>query len=197
MINPNFVYLGMLFQFAGGMSYLAGTVKGTVKPNRVTWFMWILAPALAFFAQIQQGVGLEAGATFIVWFVPFLVFIASFVNKKAQWKIQKLDIICGILSFIGLALWLVTKVGNVAIIFSIFADILACIPTIVKSWHEPETEDSIAYEMGIVNAAIGLLVIKTWNFENYAFLVYLFIASIVFAVLIRFKFGKLFYAKIN
>jgi len=29
-------------------------------------------------------------------------FIASFVNKKAEWKIQKLDIICGILSFMGL-----------------------------------------------------------------------------------------------
>jgi energy-converting hydrogenase Eha subunit A len=194
MINPNFVYLGVFLQFLGGMSYLVDTIKGTVKPNRVTWFMWILAPALAFFAQLQQGVGPEVWATFIVWFVPFLVFIASFVNKKAQWKIQRLDIICGVLSLIGLILWLITKVGNVAIIFSIFADLLACIPTIVKSWHEPETESSIAFFAGILNAGLGLLVIKTWNFENYAFLTYLFIASTVLAVLIQFKIGKLFAA---
>jgi hypothetical protein len=66
MINPNFVYLGMLFQFAGGMSYLIDTVKGKIQPNRVSWTLFVLAPALAFFAQLQQGVGMEIWATFIV-----------------------------------------------------------------------------------------------------------------------------------
>jgi len=192
MIHPNFIYLGMFLQFAGGMSYLIDTVKATVKPNRVTWFMWILAPALAFFAQLQQGVGVEAWSTFIVWFVPLLIFIASFVNKKAEWKIQKLDIICGILSFIGLLLWMITKVGNIAIMFAIMADLLACIPTFVKSWYEPETENDSVFIFGSINSILSLLVITNWNFENYAFMAYLLFANGLLALLIRFKIGKHF-----
>ncbi len=190
MINPNFVYLGMALQFLGGVDYLIGTIKGTVKPNRVTWLMWSLAPALAFFAQIQQGVGMEAWSTFIVWFVPLLIFIASFVNKKAHWKIQKLDIICGTLSFIGLILWMTTRVGNIAIMFGIMADILACIPTAVKAWHEPESENDSVFFLGVANSIIALLVITNWNFENYAFITYLLFANLILAVLIRFKLGK-------
>lgn len=195
MIHPNFIYLGVALQFFGGIGYLLDTIKGTVKPNRVTWFLWILAPALAFFAQIQQGVGLESLATFIVWFVPLLVFVASFMNKKAEWKIKKLDIYCGLFSLIGLVMWLITKVGNIAIVFSILADALACLPTIVKAWYEPETESAPVFFFGMINAAIGLLIIQTWNFENYAFLAYLLFASTLLTVLIHLKIGRLFAKK--
>lgn len=192
MIHPNFVYLGIFLQFAGGMSYLVDTVRGVVKPNRVTWFMWSLAPALAFFAQLQQGVGIEVWSTFIVWFVPLLIFIASFVNKKAEWKLQRLDIVCGLLSLMGLILWMVTKVGNVAIVFAIMADILACIPTIVKSWHDPETENDSVFLLGVANSVLSLLVITNWKFENYAFMAYLLFANGLLAILIRFKLGRVF-----
>jgi hypothetical protein len=192
MINPNFVYLGIGISIIGGVDYLIGTLKGTVKPNRVTWLIWTLAPALAFFAQLQQGVGAEAWSTFIVWFIPFLVLVASFMNKKAVWKVQKLDIICGLFSIIGLIAWLFTRVGNVAIVFSIIADFLACIPTLIKSWHKPETEGVLAYFVSIINAAIGLLIIKQWNFENYAFMSYILLMGTIFTILIYFKLGKRF-----
>lgn len=191
MIHPNFIYLGIALQLWGGISYLLDTIRGTVKPNRVTWFLWSLAPLIAFFAQIQQGVGIEALATFIVGFVPLMVFIASFINKKAEWKMQTLDYWCGGLSLLGIVLWLVTKVGNVAILFSIIADLLACIPTIVKAYHNPETENDLVFFFGLVNAAVALLVITTWNFENFGFQLYLLFANAVIFMLIRFKLKSL------
>lgn len=187
MIHPNFIYVGVALQLWGGISYLLDTIKGTVKPNRVTWFLWSFAPLIAFFAQIQQGVGIEALATFIVGFVPLMVFIASFINKKAEWKMHNLDYWCGGLSLVGIALWLITKVGNVAILFSIMADLLACIPTIVKSYHNPETENDLVFFFGVVNAAIALLVITTWNFENFGFQLYLLFANSLIFALIRFR----------
>jgi len=192
MIHPNFVYLGIVLQAIGSIDYLIGTIKGKVKPNRVTWFLWALVPFIVLYAQLKQGVGSEAFTTFVVGFFPLLTFLASFLNKKAVWNISKLDIICGVISLGGLFLWFITRSGNVAILFSIIADGLACVPTIVKSWKEPETEAALAYFLGALNAIIGLLVIKTWNFENYAFLVYIFIACSVLTVLIHFKVGKLY-----
>src|SRR5690348_177693 len=111
MINPNFVIIGVIVQFLGGLSYLIDTVKGKVKPNRVSWLLWSIAPLVAFAAEIKQGVGIQSLTTFIVGFVPLLIFISSFVNKKAEWNLSKFDILCGVLSVLGLFGWYITKVG--------------------------------------------------------------------------------------
>ena len=189
MLHPNFVILGALIQFFGSWSYLVDTLKGKVKPNKVSWFLWALAPLIACVAQVQQGIGILALTTFIVGFVPLIIFIASFRNKEAKWEITKLDLICGTLSLLGIILWYTTQVGNVAILFSILADALAAIPTIVKSYYYPETENDSVYLYGVVNASIGLLTIKIWTFEYYGFPLYLLFVTILLVFLIRFKAG--------
>lgn len=105
MINSNFVILGAVIFFLGSFGYILDTIKGKVRPNKVTWFIWALAPLIAFAAQLKQGIGRESILTFMVGFVPMLVFIASFVNKKSYWKIEKLDLLCGALSIFGLIAW--------------------------------------------------------------------------------------------
>ncbi|KKQ92135.1 MAG: hypothetical protein UT58_C0011G0012 [Microgenomates group bacterium GW2011_GWC1_39_7b] len=189
MINQNWIYVGVIIQAIGGVGYLIDTLKGKVKPNKVSWLLWSVAPLIAFFAMIKQGVGPEAWATFIVGFMPLLVFFASFVNKKAYWEITKLDYICGGLSVLGLVLWMFTRVGNIAIIFSLATDALATYLTVYKSYIEPESESHLIFTMGVVNAGIALLVIKEWNFQNYAFPIYLLIANAAMSFLIVSKIG--------
>jgi hypothetical protein len=84
MLNQNFVIIGALIGAAGSLAYLVDTVKGKIKPNRVSFLLWSIAPFIAFAAQIAQGVGLESLMTFSTGFLPLTVFIASFVNKKAE-----------------------------------------------------------------------------------------------------------------
>lgn len=189
MINENFIYLGALISFVGGLSYLRATLKGEAKPNRVTWFMWALAPLIAFFATIQQGVGLQSLLTFMVGFNPLLIFLASFVNKKAFWDITKLDIVCGVLSIGGLVLWLITGTGNLAIFFAIIADLLAGIPTIIKSFKNPETESPYVFLGGGTASLITLLTITVWRFEYYAFPLYIFLICALLFILIKFRLG--------
>src|SRR5258706_8682050 len=157
MIDERFIFLGLSLSIIGSSNYLFNTLKGKTKPNKVTWLLWTTVPFIALFAQIQQGVGLSALLTFIVGFNPLLIFIASFVNKKAKWNITKLDIICGILSVGGIVLWLTTQTGNIAIFFSILADGLASIPTITKSYRAPETESPLIFLLGGMNGFITLL----------------------------------------
>lgn len=189
MINQNWIYIGVALQAFGGLSYLIDTIKGKIQPNKVSWLLWTMAPLIAFFAMVKQGVGPEAWATFIAGFIPLLVFTASFVNKKAYWEITRLDVVCGALSVLGLILWLITKVGNIAILFSIVADALASIPTVIKSYKEPESESDSVYLFGIVNSGIALLIIKDWNFQNWGFPAYLLFIGGLLTLLIRFKIG--------
>jgi hypothetical protein len=185
-----FVYIGSLITACGGISYLIQTIRGKVQPNRVTWFLWALAAFIAFFAQISQGVGITALLTFVVGFLPLLIFIASFLNKKAYWHLTSFDFLCGAFSVLGLVAWLVTKEGNTALLLSILADFLASFPTFLKSYKEPGSESASAYILNAVGDGILLLTIKKWDFANAGFAVYLFLNCLVLIFLITSKIGK-------
>jgi hypothetical protein len=189
MLNENFVIIGVFINFLGSLSYIADTVKGKVRPNRVSWGIWALAVFIAFAAEKSQGVGILSLATFIVGFSPLMIFIASFVNKKAYWKITRFDGLCAVLSLLGLLLWLQTRNGNYAIMFSIFADLMAGIPTLIKSFRYPETENWIEFMSSFVNVSIALLTVKIWSFANFGFPLYILIFDMAAFLLIKFKLG--------
>jgi hypothetical protein len=193
MLDPRFIILGAIVQLWGVVSYAASTLKGKTRPNRVSWLMWTAAPLIAFAAELSQHVGLQSLMTFVVGFGPALVLAASFLDRKAYWNVTNFDLACGIMSALAVALWLITRVGNVAILLSILADLLASIPTIIKSYQFPHTEHSGPFTAGIVNAGITLLTINTWNFATAAFPLYIFLANILIASLIKFpslRFGR-------
>ena len=190
MLNQNFVIIGTIIGTAGAIAYLWDTVKGKVKPNKVSFLLWAIAPMIAFVAQIQQGVGLESLMTFSTGFLPLLTFIASFTNKNAKWKLTKFDILCGFLSVVGLILWLITKVGNVAIFFSIMADGLAALPTVIKAYKYPETEIAWPWLATCIGVTLTLLTLQEWTFANSGFILYIFIVDLIIFILVQFKLGN-------
>lgn len=190
MLSSNFVIVGTIIGAVGSIAYLIDTVKGKVKPNRVSFLLWSIPPCIAFAVQIKQGVGIESLMTFSTGFLPLLTFAASFVNKKSEWKLTRLDLVCGALSIIGLILWLITKAGNIAITFSILADGLAAVPTIVKAYKYPDTEIAwpwIAAPFGIV---LTLLTLTELTFANSSFIIYILIVNTLIFSLIQFRIGE-------
>lgn len=190
MIDERFAYLGVIISFLGGLIYLKAVIKGEVKPNKVSWLIWSIAPFIAFFAQARQGVGVESLGSLISGVDPLLIFAASFLNRKAEWKVTRFDLTCGLLSFLGLALWQITQVGNIAIIFCILADFLAGVPTLVKCYKEPETENGVGFLLGCIGIGLTVLTIKDWNFANYGFTLYITFACFLLFSLIQFKLGR-------
>lgn len=190
MISDKFIFIAALLGVAGSISYAITVIKGNTKPNRVTWLLWAVIPMVAFFAQIDEGVGLVSLMTFMAGFGPLIVLMASFLNKEASWKISKLDITCGSLSVIAIALWIYTGSGNLAIGLTIGADLLAAVPTIHKSFVYPETEHTSAFRNAMFGAVIALLIIDDWNFANYSFALYIFIITSILYLLIKFRIGK-------
>ena len=190
MLHSNFVIVGTLIGAAGSVAYLTHTVKGKVKPNRVSFLLWSIAPMIAFFAQIGQGVGLEALMTFSTGFLPLTVFIASFVNKQAEWKLNWFDVTCGILSLAGLALWLITKVGNVAILFSIVADGFAAIPTLLKAYRYPDTEIAWPWMATVIGIILTLLTLSELTFANSGFILYILVLNTLIFSFVKFRPGR-------
>jgi len=190
MLNQEFVIIGTLISTAGAFTYLWDTIKGKVRPNRVSFLLWAIAPMIAFAAQIMQGVRLESLMTFSTGFLPLLTFIASYTNSQAEWKLTKFDFACGFLSVFGLILWLITKVGNLAIFFSIVADGLAALPTIIKAYKYPETEIAWPWLATCIGVSLTLLTLKEWTFTNSGFIIYIFFVDLIIFIFVQFKLGN-------
>ena len=191
MLNENFVIIAVLISVIGNIGYVIGTLQGKIKPNRVSFFLWSLIPLIAFAAEIVEGVGIQSLTTLMAALGPLSIFIASFINKKSYWKVTRFDRICGALSLIGLLLWIYTRVGMVAIIFALLADALASIPTVVKAYKYPETENPFPWLASTLAGLITLFTISNWNLANYGFPASIFITNLLIFVLVKFKLNRL------
>ena len=129
--------------------------------------------------------------TFSTGFWPIMILAGSFLNKKAEWKVTKFDLFCGFLSIVGLVLWQITKVGNVAIFFSILADGLAAVPTIVKAYNYPDTELAWPWIATSFGVFLTILTLKELSFANSGFIIYILIVNVVIFSLAQFRIGEM------
>lgn len=192
MIPDQAVFAALAISLIGQLSYVRDTLLGRTKPNRVSWALWALIAWVAFVAQVAEGVGVQSLHTFMVGFGPAMIVAASFFNKKAYWRITSFDIICGILSLIGIGLWLLTREGALAVLFAIIADTLAGLPTLRKAWSYPESESWFIFLLAIVSAIIVLLTFDHITFVGMAFSIYILTFCAVLVGLIRFRLGVRF-----
>jgi uncharacterized membrane protein len=181
------VFIGVFVNVIGGFAYIRDTLRGETQPNRVSRLLWSVSTFIAAFAALQNGVGLAALPVFASGLVPFLIFLASFVNPKAYWELRPFDYVCGLFSVLALVLWYLTKDPNIAIVFAIVSDGFALIPTLVKSWKFPESESVIAYVTGLFSALTSFAAMKTWSFSELAFPTYLVVSCAVLVYAIKRK----------
>ena len=92
----------------------------------------------------------------------------------------------------GLIVWQVTKTGYIAIVFSILADGMASLPTLIKSFHNPETESGWPYLATVISAVITLLVARDYSLSSIGFTIYLFVVCLIIFTLVQFKVGRIF-----
>ena len=171
------VFLGAILVLIGSAEYIINTIKGKTKPNRMTWLIWSIAPIIGTIAAVSNGVTWAILPTFMAGFGPLLVFVVSLFNKKSYWKLGGGDYLCGALAILALVLWAVTKDPNIAILFSILADLFAAIPTLIKAWRYPETESGLIFIFDILGQTSALFVMKRWDFSESAFAIYLLTIS--------------------
>ena len=184
MISENFIYLAAAIAVLGSVSYFLDTLKGKTKPNRVTWLLWAIAPMIVFFSQLDVGVGMESIFTLAITLSPLMIFLASFWDKKAYWKLTKFDYICGILAAIGIILWQITDNALYGLLFSLLADLFAAVPTVRKSFTHPHTENYHTFIAGSISALITLLTLNSWDLFSAAFPIYIFGINTLIAFLI-------------
>lgn len=178
------VFIGAAVQLIGASIYIKETVRGNIKPNKVSWLMWAIAPLVATAAALTDGVYWAVLPVFMAGFTALLVFIASFINPKSNWELGFFDYVCAIFSILALILWAITKQPLVAIVFSIISYIFSAVPTMKKAWKYPKTESIWTYVAGLFNAITCFFALKIFSIVELAFPLYLVSESLLFIAFI-------------
>ncbi|MDX2775819.1 hypothetical protein PV379_00415 [Streptomyces caniscabiei] len=182
--------MAILLRLLAGADYLLATIRGTVKPNPVTWLFWGLSPMIAFAAQVQYGLQPSSWVTFVLGMGPLLIFAITITkNKRQRWKVGPFDILCGACAFIGIILWQVTSDPVLALTFGILADIIGGIPTVYKAYVKPQTEKALPYFLSMLSMIVTMLTIRDWSYVNVGFTMYIFCINTVIATLVAAKVG--------
>ena len=80
---------------------------------------------------------------------------------------------------------LVLSSGDLAIAMGIAARGLGAVPTVVKAWRAPRTEQTTVYAAGVFGALCTLAVVESWTFRTAGFAVYFLVFCSVMTVLVR------------
>lgn len=177
MLPSQVVYITIAISLFFSFPFIKRIINGQVKLNLVTWFLWAVAPIVGTFLQIKAGANLSVIPVFLAGFMPLIILFFAVFNHNGYWKITKFDVFCGIFSVLALILYILTRDTGISLLFAILSDALAAVPTLIKAWRFPETEYAVAYIPGILNNALGLLVIENWNFSIYSFGIYFIVLN--------------------
>ncbi len=183
MTSSYLALLGAALPFAAGLRYAYGTLRGRVRPNRVTWFVSGVTAWIAGIGQLTQGVRLPAVLTLAVAVVPTLIVLASVVNREAYWRATRLDRACLALAGAAVVVLLLSS-GDLAIAMGITARGLGAVPTIVKAYRAPGTEQATAFTAGVAGAACTLFSLQQWTFRTAGFAIYFLVFCAVMSWLL-------------
>lgn len=173
MLPGWFALFSIAIRLVGGTQYAWGVLVGKARPNPITWFLWGLTPLIAFFAQLQNGLSTQAGVLLALATTPLIISAIALIKYRSREHFTPFSITCGGLALLGIVLWQITDIPELAIVFSIVADIFATLPTLQKAYHDPASEYAWPYMLSMISMVIALLAIREWSFLVYAFPLYM------------------------
>ncbi|HSX17124.1 MAG TPA: hypothetical protein VLH86_03430 [Patescibacteria group bacterium] len=174
--------VSLVISMAGAVPYCVQVVRGSVRPERMTWFVWTLILALALASYYSSG------ASDSVWFlvgdfiVTAAVFLLSLWRGQGGWT--RLDGVCSAVAGVSLLVWQLSAVSWFGLCGVLVADAVALVPTLVKSLHDPASESVSTYAFSSVAALCGFVAVGEWNMVLLFYPAYLFLANFTTAMVV-------------
>jgi hypothetical protein len=164
------------------LSYIVSIIRGRSKPHRITRFVLlavVLIATLSFHAAADT-------PTYILNTVLLggnvVMFLLSLKYGMGGWA--KSDIVCLTIAIIGIILWQISGNPFLSIYALVLADIAGMLPTVIKTYHSPQTEVWYFFFCDIAANIFILLAHPNITFNQYIYPGYLIVVNAIVVALI-------------
>jgi hypothetical protein len=186
-----FLVLSTLLPIYSPILYTQSILKGEAKPHRTTRFVILLTTVLTTLALYAAHDRVAIWLSAISALQAIAIFALSLKYGMGGWA--KTDIVCLVMALVGIMAWKTTTNPLYGVYFGILADFLGVIPTIIKTYHIPESELWSYFAIDTVAGMLNLLAIPQLTFQTAVYPLYIvFINGIIAILAIRPKIIKTF-----
>lgn len=154
-------YIAVLLAIVGNLPYLRDIIKKRVQPHPYTWLVWSIVSCIIFFGQVAKGAGIGAIPTAASEVFTIIIFFFSL--QYGFKNIQKTDTIFLVIALLGIIPWVLTKDPTISVIIAVSIDLIAFMPTIRKTYRNPETETPVLYSMNVLRHILMLFSLQAYN----------------------------------
>lgn len=160
-----------ILSIAGYIPYILAIFRGETRPNRASWIIWAIVGGLLAFSYIETGDRHSIWLPLGYFIGPLITAVLSLRYGYMVWS--RLDTICLVAACASVIPWMLSDTAILTLLINVFIDFMGAIPTLIKSYKEPETEDFLAWLIFFVANTIQLFAIQYWNLAA-VYPVYLF-----------------------
>ena len=174
----------------GYIPYVLAIIRRKTTPNPATWWIWSVVGWAAFASYYAAGEH-ETFWLMLTYAVgPSIIGLLSFKYGKVD-ALEKFDIACLAISFISVILWQLTDNPLLALTINLAIDITGALPTIRKTYLQPDSEDALSWSVFWTGNTLNFAVILfsgQWNAASIPYPLYLcLLASSMMILILRGK----------
>lgn len=164
-----FGIIALVLSITGNIPYIYETIKGKVRPERISWLLWTLLGATYFLTAVMEdgAVLFTAGELF----GPVVIFILALkfgVGGKSRFDIYSLMV-----ALVAFVLLLVTKNALLSLLLALTVDGIGITLTIRKLLLDPASESKTTWGIWFLSGIFALLSLSTFTAETLLYPVYL------------------------
>jgi hypothetical protein len=173
--------LGLMAQVivaASIVPYVISIFRETVKPNRVSWFIWSVV-GFAFWL-VMPATADEITKTLTVVFMvnPTIVFILT-LFKGENVRPDLLEMFSLTIGVLAIMTWYMAResAGLTPLVIAIIADLCALMPTLRFVYASPQEETPLAWIFFMVGFLLAIFAIENYRLENLLLPAYMLVGS--------------------
>lgn len=174
-----------ILTLASFIPYIVSILRKKTRPNRATWFIWTVVGFMCGASYYSAGASHTFWVPVSYMIGPFVTFALSLKYGEGGWT--RFDRGCLAIAGASLGLWWMFGSPLIALVINLIIDFMGALPTIRKSYYEPEKEDKTAWAMGFRGNTANLFAVERWSFAIAVYPVYMFIGCGIITALVFFR----------
>jgi hypothetical protein len=177
-----FLVFASLITVSAVIPYLRDIVKGTTKPNLVSWITWTLITGIATAAEIaahEYVTAIFTGAAMLE-----TASVVAFGLRHGFVKYARFDVVCQISAIVGLILWQLFNSPSIGVVASVVIDFIGVLPTVRHSWLKPHEETWSTFALSGVGGVFGVLALTSYNTTSLTYPLYIVVINVLTSTVI-------------
>jgi hypothetical protein len=167
--------LAGILNILGYVPYIKDILKKKVQPHRITWGIWTILTTIAAFNQVSNGGGYST-----LFFISTAILVGIVFILSLRFGVgggSKVDIICLVLAILLLIYWVTVQETRISTLLAVIIDGVGVIPTLIKTFKNPETETYIQWTLAGIAGVATLLAVPRLDWALIIYPLYVILAN--------------------